>query len=71
MRYARDRPLWRQRRWWEDGLAFALLFPLVVTALGGGEGPLGGSLVRYLVDVGAALAGWGLIGWLASGRGDG
>lgn len=74
MRYDGDRPLWRQRRWWQDGLAFALLLPLVVTVLGVGAGPFGsggplaGSLLGYLVEVAAALAGWGLIGWAAGLR---
>lgn len=68
MRYDRDRPLWRQRRWWQDGLVFALIFPLAVTALGGGGGPLEGSLLAPLLEVATALAGWGLIGWVETLR---
>lgn len=68
MRYASGRPLWRQRKWWQDGVVFAILFPLVVTALGGGENPLRGSLLGYLLEATTALAGWGLIGWVESLR---
>lgn len=68
MRYSSGRPLWRQRKWWQDGLVFALLFPLIVTALGGDGNPLRGSLLGYVLETATALAGWGLIGWVESLR---
>lgn len=43
MRYGRDRPLWKQRRWWQDGVVFALAFPLVLTAVDAAGGPFGGA----------------------------
>ena len=74
MRYGRDRPLWKQRRWWQDGLVFALAFPLVLTAVDAAGGPFGGAApvpdgaLGYVIEVVAALGGWGLIGWAASLR---
>lgn len=74
MRYGRDRPLWKQRRWWQDGLVFALAFPLVLTAVDaaggafGGAGPVPEGVLGYVIEVVAALGGWGLIGWAASLR---
>lgn len=53
---------------------FALAFPLVLTAVGAAGGPLGaaapvpGTVAGYLLEVVAALGGWGLIGWAASLR---
>lgn len=64
MRYSADRAPWRQRKWWLDGIAFAALFPLVVRALGEGGGPARAPILGYLLEVAAALAAWGVVGWL-------
>lgn len=63
MRYSTDRPPWRQRKWWLDGVAFAVLFPLAVRALTDGGGPAASPLLGYLLEVAAALGAWALVGW--------
>lgn len=64
MRYSADRPLWRQRTWWQDGIVFAGLFPLVANVLTQGGGPVSSPVVGYVLEVAAALTAWGLVGWI-------
>lgn len=64
MRYSGDRPLWRQRKWWLDGIAFAVLFPLVANVLAEGAPPVSSPVTGYLAEVVAAMVAWGLVGWV-------
>lgn len=59
MRYGYDRPPWRQRVWWLDGIGLALVLPLVLSAV---RGELPSSAAAYLLEVVAALIAWGLAG---------